>query len=282
MDLIRYEKLMQVNWDIFTCRECKFHSELVKKGLPFMPDGPYYVSKDHDYKVITIGINPGWDDKDYKKTWKAIYKRYDQYSLHSIPSGRSVSHLEEYRNAVMDIWKTQPKGMYINTINRVLNIIDAELNVINQELKRTNFFDHVIWANMSFCNSKHPHDKCRIFDDEEIYLNIEEERNACLEKGYLRKIINIINPRLIIFFHWNAYIYKDLIFEIKDEPFERKFKAHVKKGLQVNTIFRALTIDDTKILFLPHPRFLATIKNLPNKLVSFIRELKWNVEGGEN
>jgi site-specific DNA-adenine methylase len=135
---------------------------------------------------------------------------------------------------------------------------------------------------MSFCNSKHPHDKCRIFDDEEIYLNIEEERNACLEKGYLRKIINIINPRLIIFFHWNAYIYKDLIFEIKDEPFERKFKAHVKKGLQVNTIFRALTIDDTKILFLPHPRFLATIKNLPNKLVSFIRELKWNVEGGEN
>jgi hypothetical protein len=87
---------MDTVWRIFTCRACPFHTQLDEYNLPFIPEGPYYIFKEKDYKIMVVGINPGWSDRDYRDHWRILFAKYKQKMVDGLTSVMQQKILEDY------------------------------------------------------------------------------------------------------------------------------------------------------------------------------------------
>lgn len=252
------KKLNNVVDEILKCDKCSFRDQLKKMGIPYRPDAPLgYGEEQNHCSVMAVGINPGWDDEAYKKDWKEqIYSEPD---------------IEKYKDRFASMWKKLKEEKkigrqpYRDSIYYTFEKINEELRIYEAKIEKERIFDYVFWANLSFCSSQNVWQ--RKFDGEVIKCDVfNEEIPNCLNKGYLRRIIEAIEPRLVIFFGYEAakYIYFTKIFDIKkwdaivDYP-KTQFSAHKRgdKDVKMTIIASKLKINDKEmsVLFLPHPNY---------------------------
>jgi hypothetical protein len=261
MNKDKTEKIEVINERIFECKECDFHTELEEKKIAYRPDAPVENFADRDINIITVGINSTWNDNAWSN-WEECYKK-ETY--------------EEYKEYCLERFKEHAKysKSYARGVKTALNTINEYLNVLpGKELNEDNVFEeNVLWQNLSFCNSNSPKDSKRKFGDNYVSCHVyTEEIPKCLEEGYLRDVISIIEPELVVFFATRALDlsegdYKKTIIDIFDlnnadeiddfggikefPPFERADKKEVRiRGLACKIISKK-----TNILILPHPSY---------------------------
>lgn len=228
-----------------------------KMGIPYRPDAPLGYGEEHIHcSVMAVGINPGWDDEAYKKDWKEqIYSEPD---------------IEKYKDRFASMWKKLKEEKkigrqpYRDSIYYTFEKINEELRIYEAKIEKERIFDYVFWANLSFCSSQKV-DKRVIGGKEFEGWNVfNEEIPNCLDKGYLRRIIEAIEPKLIMFLGADLEKYFEKIFNIanRDEILyfpRRRFPAHKRGDKTVETTIIACKLKigekDTSVLFLPHPNY---------------------------
>lgn len=147
MKKIDFENLEEINKRIFECKKCDFHREL--ENFSYRPDAPileYVPDQQPDYKAISIGINPAWDDEKYTRPeCQSIYKETDYLNykkrLLEKASLTSGTQRDPYR---VGLTKT------FNVVNELLNIY-PDRNILPEHI-----YKYLFWANLSFCNSQSP------------------------------------------------------------------------------------------------------------------------------
>lgn len=250
------EKLNKVVDEILKCDKCSFHQQLKKWDIPYRPDAPLgYELYSEDCKVIAIGINPGWVDKSYT-LWKEIYAEQDI----QIYKTKFTAKWEEFKKNNQIGRQPYRDGIYYT-----FEKINAELGIYEEKIGKDRIFDYVFWSNLSFCSSQNVWQ--RKFDGKEISCNVlNEEIPNCLSNGYLNKIIEAIEPKLIMFFGYEAinFFHFTKIFDIKrwdvivNYP-KTQFPAHKRgdKSVQATIIACKLKANDKvmSVLFLPHPNY---------------------------
>jgi uracil-DNA glycosylase len=257
--------LNDISRKLWQCRECSFHERL--KGIPYKPEILSFKNdNDNEYKVLSVGINSGWDDNQYKDYWEAVYTEND---------------FEEYKKLITKTWDQirkakNPVQHYRDGIFKYFDIINKKLHIYDEGLvTKDNFYDYIFWSNLSFCCSQNIY--TRKFDGKDIGCDVyNEEIPNCLSKGYLRDVIKLLNPKLIMFFGYEAvnfFNFMKIFDTVKSTDVKvydkTRFKAHerdVKTGkISIDTTIIACKIhtDDkkTSILFLPHPNYRFTDDN---------------------
>ena len=58
----KIKKAKELCGKIYACQKCDFHAEVRDKGSIYRPDYPPIINS--DYKIMVIGINPGWSKKN--------------------------------------------------------------------------------------------------------------------------------------------------------------------------------------------------------------------------
>jgi len=259
--------------EISDCKACSFHKDLERLELPFRPDAPFdgLMSPREHFKVMTIGINPGWNESAYP-AWREIYAEqdYEQYKARVIESYTKTRQENRGRQPYRD-------SVYYTfmEINSVLNIYPPA------EIKRLGIFDTLFWANLSFCSSSST--SGRTINGQQVPLNLAgEEIPKCLEKGYLKKLMQILVPELVIFFGYDAlnFFHFRKIFDINSfddvEMYQKtRYPSQKRKGKSIETTIIACKIavgngKRLSVLFLPHPsyRFSSEEKHAALKEVS--------------
>lgn len=272
MNKSKFQSLTLITDEILNCNICKFHQELASKNLPFRPEAPLRcLEKNQDYKVIVVGINPGWRDEEYVK-WKEIY---------------SEKNLEEYKKKYKEEikeWDKNNNDLYKQSLIYTFKIINEQLGIYNYEINNGNIYDYIFWANLSFCNSNNVNE--RIINGQKIHCDIyDEEIPNCLKKGYLKRIIETIEPELIIFLGKEAQnlgyfvkIFGNMNYTLFDFYYKTQFPAHKSSGKTKNFKILAgiLKKNGRKlyILFLPHPQYQITLQNKEESLIEICNWLK--------
>lgn len=254
----KFSKLTEISNKIIGCTECKFHKEL-DESIPYKPDAPLgYTLESQDYKAIAIGINPSWKNEDYNSL-RDIYKETD---------------LEKYKDRLVTWWGKNNTGRqpYRDGVYSTFKIINAELGTYEDEIKKERIYEYVFWSNLSFCNSQNIWE--RKFGDKKLSCNIvSEEIPNCLKNGYLKSIIETLEPKLVMFFGYEAVNFFNFtkIFDIKKyhsvkNYYKQQFPSHKRgeKTIDATIIACKLKASGKQIyvLFLPHPnyRFNNTLK----------------------
>ena len=253
-----FNQLDNICKEITDCRACSFHRQLTAKGFPYKPDAPFFFTEDsNEYRVITIGINPGWNNESYTKTWKDVYREidYQKYKARMIEivnqQIRGSAGRQPYRDSLFYTFMT---------INEHLKIYDGK------DIRKDNLYDYIFWSNLSFCSSSSVEQ--RQFEGQSIACNVvNEEIPNCLRKGHLKRLIKIIDPRLILFFGYDAlnFYHFHEIFDVATSDikvYDRKqFPAHMRKEATVSATIVACKIkaagvpDPISVIFLPHPNY---------------------------
>jgi len=284
--------LKDVNRRIIKCNKCDFHREL-PKGFHYKPDAPIFSDENYrnDYKVVVIGINPAWDESDnnLNREWQEIYSH-------------DSNDYEGYEKKVLaQIEKSSGRNTYANGVAKAVNflvkaLVEAgatgdeilrELNIpLQTEIDGHNVYDYVFWTNQSFCNSQQPN--AREFNKKEILCNTyTEEIPNCLKKGFLKDIVRIIGPRLLIFFGDTMY-YKVLLQEILDVKYDSihsngplEVEAYMRSEKPIKTNFYCAKVthvpgrkDDVYAIFLYHPSARITDKGKMVGIKKICEELK--------
>ena len=266
--------LEEVMKNIVFCTKCDFRKELESRGLYYKPDAPlwqiYKKPKDpsivkyeeleftdNEYKVLSIGINPGWDNH-IETEWQEAYKQTDY-----------PRYVEKYFQT-LDKLKSDNEARYFVNLARLFGRINDELNIYDtKEFTAKNIFKYIMWLNLAFCNSKTPHEvilsTCK---DEKILRRVySEEIPNCLDNCFLKQIITLLNPELILFLTVEAlsYIYYkrllskllDIKYDDIESPEMKEVPAYVRNGKEVKVTFFPCRIknSNTKIIFMPHPNF---------------------------
>ncbi|GBR77454.1 hypothetical protein RDn1_113 [Candidatus Termititenax dinenymphae] len=262
-----FEKITK---EIFKCKKCTLHQDQIVKKIKYKhnPEFPIPYKDIDEYKTFAVGINPSWnkESEDFLKEYK---------------SGTFEEYIDVRRKHENNIHSTQ----YISGIRSTLQRIGIEIED-NQWL-----WKQVLWANLSFCSSQTP-DK-RIFldtqaEEKEISCNVfSEEIPNCLDAGYLRRLIGIFKPKLILFFtteinrlHYTQilkYCFNKEIMEI-NKKFIEKDVIHSMPINKKNTKVKiaVVKIDKTICAFLPHPSRKKYIKK--EKLEKIEEEIKTRIE----
>jgi uracil-DNA glycosylase len=272
----KIEKIEAINKRIFECRKCDFHKELKEKEIAYYPDAPVENFENRNINIITVGINSTWNDNAWD-SWKECYKLKDY---------------EKYKEYCMERYKKDPDSKYSKSYSRGIasatKEINKHLNIVPgnyfKEIKEAEIFnEYVLWQNLSFCNSNSPNDSERKIGGKPVPCRVySEEIPNCLEKEYLKDVISIINPELVVFFAIEVldYIYYKklikLLFyldnhdEINDFGGVKSFmrnKTSSTRGLACKINNKK----NTKILFLPHPSCYRYMKK--EKLIKMIEIL---------
>lgn len=247
-------KVISIGDEILECKLCSLHKALADKGIPYRPDAPIgYKEESRDFKVMSVGINPGWDDNFYQQYLKAIYREPD---------------LKKSRVAVEENWKEKKEENQIGRqpyrygVYSTFDIINHELGIYKENIEEAKIFDYVFWTNLSFCGSQKPFE--RVFDGQKVPSNvIQEEVPTCLGQGYLKRLIEALDPELVMFFGLPAVNLFPQIFDVasydKEVEYIRKFVAHKKAGKDIYTSIFSRKLrtrgKETRLIFLPHPRY---------------------------
>jgi len=246
------DTLDKIAYELFNCTACSFHKELQDKDLPYKPEAPLdYDQNSNDYKVLSVGINPGWPNKDkqYYSSLKEIYKLRD---------------FNAYKSACINWWqerKQYGRQPYRDQLYHSFCTINSLLNIYSGPIKREEIYNYVFWSNLSWCNSQNP--TKRIFDGNTISCRVsEEETPECLKKEYLKRIIEAIEPELVIFFGFEAlrFYYFSKIFGFNWESIDHypktQFVAHKRGSKDAYTTIVTAKLKTkkkkTSIIFLPH------------------------------
>jgi hypothetical protein len=251
-----FDKLDKITNDILECDVCSFHQEMKKLGLPrCWPDATFW-NKDsiRNFKVVSIGINPGWEKAS------EFYTKL-----------KDIIDVEEYKEKSPIVWKEivaneGVKHPYMTSLVHTFSVLNEQLKIyeeVNTEtIRQEGVEKYVFFANLSWCGSQHPGE--RKFYEEEITCKVyEEEIPNCLDKGYLKGIIETIGPELVIFFGSEAlkFYYFTKIFDLtKYDSFDHykktQFCAHKRGDKDVYTTIVTAKLKakekNTSIIFLPH------------------------------
>ncbi len=253
------ESLREIASRIYECRECDVHRDAAEllKGLNFKCDPPTNIRVENNYRVVIVGINPHWGDdtkEDYSEVLSAA--NYDEFE----------SQLNEYNKRHET---TGSVGRYQYGITSIFNLFNQQLGILNDgDVEAKDIYKHVFWANLSFCGSADPYNR-KVYEKDLPCRVFSEEIPNCLSKGYLRDIVNIIKPELILVLASSAlsYIYyKNALKSIygKDQLDEFKFMdktypSQTRKGKIIEVTIVSCKADletnATKVVFFPHPNY---------------------------
>jgi uracil-DNA glycosylase len=264
MDQVLINELENVNKDIYKCDDCEFHKDINKLGIPYRPERVFY-TESSDYKVISIGINPGWGQeniKQYNNGLQDIYRK---------PNYQDYRHeLLEYQKEWGEKHGNTKPGSYQIKLTSLFEKLNRRLNIYPHESQFSKIYDYVFWCNLSLCSSQSPTE--RNFDGTK-HINIScnvynEEIDNCLKREYLKNIIEIIKPSYLLFFgatimrirEYRSLLMSllnvhnvDIIADIKPVPAYVSKKT--MKKIQVTVGGCKIKDRDLRIIFWPHPSF---------------------------
>ena len=76
MEQQKIDRLKEINKCILECDKCTFHQDISKQNLSYRPEAPCFEPnklKDAQFKVLSVGLNPGPGVK-FKTQWKILIK----------------------------------------------------------------------------------------------------------------------------------------------------------------------------------------------------------------
>lgn len=256
MNSDKFNQFDKIARKIFECRECSFWEP--NADIVFRPDPPLY-NKDNSGKIIVVGLNGKWSEKYcsfVRLHTRGDYETYKQAWLNPERANTDNTGIRYAGGIVMTAY-------WLGLITEDI----TNMNVIKYMAK------NVIQGNLSFCpsitsqghgtrrpkKSACPHD---------LSCNLEEERSECLGKRYLCRMINILNPEVVIFLSSKAErLLLSRIFDvdindlITPDNWEPDFVAYNRGKTQVMTSVMPYLIRDrkVKILVRPHTSMPMTI-----------------------
>ncbi len=266
MDKTKIDNLRDITKRILNCKECIFHEEIKKRGLYYKPDAPGYdpdkLAKSN-FKVVSIGLNPGWDDKD-------MMKNRDKYEpLYKLNIQTNEDH-DHYQKNIYDIYQATPRRKpYQDSLTKTFNLINQTIKIYDKwEISSEDIYDYVFWGNLSWCSSQNTYQRT-MWENKDITCNVlTEEIPNCLDKGYLKDIISCIEPKIILFlgssfpFHPKVITKKVLATQYDSISYDKKrFVAHTRKQkdneINVSVDISVCHIKDKnmKVVFMPHPNY---------------------------
>lgn len=274
MEQQKIDRLKEINKRILECRECTFHQDISKQNLSYRPDAPCFEPnklKDAQFKVLSVGLNPGWSEIQNAMERKTTYQE-----LYKMPIA-SDDDYEKYVWKLSKMWDDMPKGRqpYKDALAKTLDIINKKMGIYDgityDHIKADLYEKYLFWANLSFCNSQNVNERS-FWGKKDISCNVlSEEIPNCLDKGFLRDIMNCLKPELVIFFgssyalHPKVIVRKltgitsdKIIYEKKlVTAHKRKNKngAEIEVGVKVEISLCDSNETNTKFLFLPHPSY---------------------------
>lgn len=255
----RLKRLNELLKKIYNCRKCKFFEEINENNLTyFTPDIPQYIS---DYstlekiKLMVIGINPQMPENFYEKNeiGKNIYKRWIDNGSNTLDFNtyKSIVKKHDFRN-----------NNYAQVLTKIVNILSSkEKGLSNIVFTFNNIYEYVYWTNLSFCSSQKL-SKRKISNINILCNNHtntfnapENELNKCLKQNYLKNIIEIIKPKIIIIFT-NQIDFKTLISKLITHETEINI---YKKIYTINTrntseICAYNHNNNIRFIITPHPK----------------------------
>ena len=200
------DKLYNIAKDIAECHECFKTST----NCPyFVPDGPDFETEQKKKKIMLVGINPGMPNwftyENYSVEYKNLYEAKKTKDKSNIID--AIMSLKEKKDTNGNPCEKK-SSIYSRNLTPLLNNINKiikDLFIDNKnEIKEEEFYDHVYWANASFCpspNAKECSEEIRIKNDKNdaIYIkNIKERIKKCTDKNFLSSLINLIEPKMIL------------------------------------------------------------------------------------
>ena len=267
MDKIKIDKLREINKRILNCKECIFHEELKNRGLCYKPDAPWY-DPDRlarlDFKVISIGLNPGWDDND-------IINNKDKYEpLYKLNIQTNEDHDHYFKN-IYDIYQATPRRKpYQDSLTKTFNLINQSIKLYDNvgEISSENIYDYLFWGNLSWCNSQTTYQRT-MWGNKDIICNVlTEEIPNCLDKGYMKDIITCVEPEMLLFFgssfpfHPKVITKKVLDTQYDNISYTKKsFVAHTRKqknkviNVSVDISICLIKEKNMRVVFMPHPNY---------------------------
>ena len=289
----RNNKLDEINEEIWKCDDCKVRSYYEEKGKYFRPEPFPDYSRESEYRMLYVAINPGWnrnnENNNNRELWTDVYACSDY-----------ATYVQKYNRAWKMIWMNRNGKKVTDTFSdNLAQMADAVKNTLCRDINETDCGKYVFRAQLSYCASQSP-TKRNIFG--ETYKpdggwggifgetrkkgdkgNVKpSEVNNC--RKHLKRGIECVKPEVIIFFgqysrdHFtsnNEYLYELLGkgAEGDDKFLQETFDL---KGGKTGVMKARVTTDKKqKILFLPHPcariknieDVTDKIKNLCNKLI---------------
>lgn len=265
MDLEKINKLIKIDKKILQCQECSFHKDLKDKNLYYKPEALCYLPKmleKADFKVISIGLNPGWNK------WNETIRSENEYQiLYQMPISSDKEYLDYVKIFNKALENDKGRGQYEIVLGKTLCSINKKINIYNgvseKEIIDNLYPRYLFRANLSFCNSKKLNE--RIFWNKAIKCNVlSEEIPNCLDKGFLKEIVDCLQPELVIFFgNYYTLTPKNIVerlsgvaseeIKFNKETFTLYEKKNGKKIQADVSIYYSRKII-TKFIFLPHPR----------------------------
>lgn len=246
----KFNQFDKIAREIFECRECSFWKP--NADIVFRPDPPLY-NKDNSGKIIVVGLNGKWSEKYCSFVRQHTRDDYETYKQAWLNPDRANTDNTGIRYAGGIVKTAYWLGLITEDITNKIRIKDYVTN-------------NVIQGNLSFCPSNTsegkgtrranewgecPHDIIR--------CNLNEERSNCLEKGFLCRMITILNPELVIFFTSKANDLLSKIFDvdinylITPDNWEPDFVAYNRGKTQVMTSVMPYLIRDRKVKILVRP-----------------------------
>lgn len=251
------EEMNRIAKEIYNCRECDLFDDPRAEGLlrPVFP--AVTTNKDTaKYTAMVVGLNPGLDEK-YMKRRMNLYNKYSDFR-----------ELNKYLWEVDVQYNSKDIRKYQRDVTAVYNRVCISSDSPEQAVKPQDIYEHVFWANLSFCASQNPYKRvigkrvlpCRV---------LTEEIFNCLRMRFLNRLISVIAPKYIFFFTGQRLYYKVILrmifgpenFVIMENLFKKQLPVYrSRKGRTVMTEFIAAPIrvdgvGNIKVMFLPHPNY---------------------------
>lgn len=252
------QALHEVDMRILKCKDCPFHTFLLKEhSLNFRPDAPCNKHLESaNYKVLSVGINPGWgnwNELTTKEKYQQLYKEPLDYEKYVIEI-----------NKIWDEKKEKSKGAqpFFNALVNTLCLINDKMNIYpgitSNEFKEALYEKYVFRANLSFCNSQKINK--RVFWDipDKLHMPqipcdvINTEIPNCLKNGFLKDIIRYLKPEYVICFGKYHFMHAKYLMEsltsVKSANIDKWDKNETEK-VSVGVCLSP----EAKFIFLPHP-----------------------------
>ncbi|MBL7050396.1 MAG: hypothetical protein ISR96_12860, partial [Nitrospira sp.] len=272
-------QILNVCESIWQCNICEVHRFLEEKkygsDLHYRPDLPLplpHQAPIKKYKIMVIGINPAWNESELGH-WEELYKQ-----------NTFTDYVQEWKKL---IGKSFGRNPFRNGLTSDFNFINEKLGIYGQnEIKKEHregkdivskhIYEYIFWSNLSYCNSPKPYNRGEIFfKQKNIPCNVfSEEIPNCLEQGHLRRLIEIIKPKYILFLtsqalsymHYKLLLkklfnldsYNDILEAHSDN--QNMYPSQIRNGkksanIQLIPCKVQSGAGSTNILFLPHPGY---------------------------
>lgn len=276
------EKLDEINKEIWSCQKCNVMEYYRAENIPLRPEPFTTYCKCSDYQMLYVAINPGWNsnnDNNYGSIWKSVYEEKD-FESYKRKYSEGWDKVEKMRAGIT------PADKFSINLSLIANTVYNVLCSRDITLTPSNFENYVFRAQMSYCNSNSIRTrKIQNVAMPSAWKGIFEkngEVSTCLKSEYLKKIIQCIQPKVILILGSYSKDY----FTINDNAELRnllgsssnrfiKVPEREFKLIRGKSKIKCWTGEDgTNVLFLPHPcARIKDIKALCAKVEKMCEEL---------